>query len=57
MAKAVLEAGLQLFTYGKRNNDEAAVAVQVAAGVQGIIVDHVAHIARHMGTAPALPKA
>ncbi len=45
---AVLEAGLQLFTYGKRNNDEAAVQLQVDAGVQGIIVDHVAHIARAM---------
>ena len=45
---AVLEAGLQLFTYGKRNNDAAAVQLQVDAGVQGIIVDHVAHIAKAM---------
>ena len=50
---AVLEAGLQLFTYGRRNNDEAAVALQVEAGVQGIIVDHVAHIAKAMAQGSA----
>ncbi|CAE7725519.1 GDE1 [Symbiodinium sp. KB8] len=43
---SALGADLLLFTYGKRNNDAAAVAVQVAAGVHGVVVDHVAHIAK-----------
>jgi len=43
----VKDAGLWLCTWGKENNTPANVHTQKVAGVNGIIVDHVNHIAKH----------
>lgn len=40
------EAGLVLATYGRANNDAAAVVRQQRLGIGAVICDHVAHVAR-----------
>lgn len=45
-----------LCSYGRRNNDPAAAAAQLALGVDAVIVDHVAYVAGALaGQAGRLP--
>jgi hypothetical protein len=47
------EAGLVLCSYGRANNDAAAVTLQQRWGIGAVIADHVAHIARTLRSAAA----
>lgn len=47
------EAGLVLCSYGRANNDAAAVTTQQRWGIGAVIADHVAHIARTLRSAAA----
>lgn len=42
------EAGLMLASYGRKNNDPEAVALQRAHGIAVVITDHVTHVIRSM---------
>jgi glycerophosphoryl diester phosphodiesterase len=45
LARAIKETGLVLFSYGEKNNNVEAVKLQLElAGVDAVIVDHVAQI-------------
>jgi glycerophosphoryl diester phosphodiesterase len=46
LIRTIQEAGLLLCTYGKGNNEIAVVKLQQDYGVDGVIVDHVGHVAR-----------
>ena len=41
---AIQATGLALASYGRRNNEDGVVAMQVAAGLHAVICDHVRHV-------------
>ncbi len=41
------QAGLVVATWGRDNNNTANIDRQIKLGINGIIVDHVAYIAKH----------
>jgi glycerophosphoryl diester phosphodiesterase len=45
--KRIKESGLRLMTWGKENSEIEPVALQKELGVDGIIADHIAYIAKH----------
>eukprot|EP01113_Clastostelium_recurvatum_P033762 TRINITY_DN4500_c0_g1_i6.p1 TRINITY_DN4500_c0_g1~~TRINITY_DN4500_c0_g1_i6.p1 ORF type:complete len:1678 (-),score=371.58 TRINITY_DN4500_c0_g1_i6:18-4637(-) len=51
--RRIKEDGLLLCTWGKDNNDPANVTFQETMGVDAIILDHVAHVAKHLTKPPA----
>eukprot|EP01112_Ceratiomyxa_fruticulosa_P013024 TRINITY_DN3639_c0_g1_i1.p1 TRINITY_DN3639_c0_g1~~TRINITY_DN3639_c0_g1_i1.p1 ORF type:complete len:1340 (-),score=321.57 TRINITY_DN3639_c0_g1_i1:88-4107(-) len=51
---SIKEDGMLLLTWGRDNNDPSNVTLQENLGVDAIILDHVAHVARHL-VLPPLP--